>query len=101
MGLMLILSLPCALGSNVLSGVHLFGKDILGMEDFLVSNILLPMGALVYLIFCTWKWGWGFDAYLEETNQGKGLRIGRWLRPYFRYVLPVLILVILVSGLAG
>lgn len=96
----LVFSIPCALGDNLLSGVKLLGgRDILGSEDFLVSNLLLPLGSLVFLLFCVTKWGWGFERYLAEANTGKGMKLPRWLAPYFRYVLPVLILVILITGL--
>ena len=73
--------------------------DILSSEDFVVSNLLLPVGSLIYLMFCSFRWGWGFDSYLKEANKGKGIRISPRLRPYFRYVLPILILVILINGL--
>ena len=96
----LVLSLPALLGYNLLSEVRLIkGMDILDSEDFIVSNLLLPGGALVYLLFCVTKWGWGFDKYLEETNTGKGLKMPRWLKPYFQFILPLLILVILIVGL--
>ncbi len=96
----LIASLPCLLGYNVLSGVRLIGgRDILDSEDFIVSNLLLPLGSLVYLLFCVSKWGWGFDNYLRETNTGEGLKMPRTLKYYFQFVLPVLILVILIQGL--
>lgn len=93
-------SLPCVLGYNVWSGLHLIGgRDVLDSEDFLVSNLLLPIGSLVYLLFCVSKWGWGFDNYIAEANQGRGLRMSPKLKPYFRFILPVLILVILIQGL--
>lgn len=96
----LVASLPCVLGYNILSDVHLIGgRDILDSEDFIVSNLLLPGGALVYLLFCVTKWGWGFDNYLEEANTGKGLKMSKKFKPYFQFVLPILILVILVQGL--
>ena len=96
----LVTSLPALLGYNVLSNVRLIkGMDILDSEDFIVSNILLPGGSLVYLLFCVTKWGWGFDGYLAEVNTGKGLKLPRWLKPYFQFILPVLILVILIGGL--
>ncbi len=96
----LIVSLPCVLGYNLWSDVHIIGaRDILDSEDFIVSNLLLPLGSLVYLLFCVTKWGWGFDNYLEEANAGKGLKMSRRLKPYFQFVLPVLILVILIQGL--
>ncbi|MEE0839377.1 MAG: sodium-dependent transporter [Acutalibacteraceae bacterium] len=98
---MLVLSAPCALGFNVLSGVNLGGKNILDMEDFVVSQLLLPIGALVFLLFCVTKWGWGFDKYIEEANTGKGIKLPHWLKYYFRFVLPILIVVILVAGLVG
>ena len=72
---------------------------MLDTEDFLVSNLLLPIGSLVYLLFCVSKWGWGFDRYLEEANKGGGLKLSRRLKPYFQWVLPVLILIILIQGL--
>lgn len=93
-------SMPCVLGYNVWSDLHLIGgRDVLDSEDFLVSNLLLPGGSLIYLLFCVSKWGWGFDRYLEEVNRGEGIRLPRTLKPYFQIVLPVLILVILVQGL--
>ncbi len=96
----LLASLPCVLGYNVWSGLHIIGgRDVLDSEDFLVSNLLLPLGSLVYLLFCVTRWGWGFDRYLAEANTGKGLRLPGWLKSYFRFVLPVLILVILIQGL--
>lgn len=97
---MLIASLPALLGYNVLSGVKLIGgRDILDTEDFIVSNLLLPGGSLVYLLFCVTKWGWGFDKYLEEANTGKGLKLSPRLKPVFQFVLPALIIIILISGL--
>ena len=97
---MLIASIPCILGYNVWSDLKLIGgRDVLDTEDFIVSNLLLPVGALVYLLFCVTKWGWGFDKYLEETNTGAGLKMPKALKPYFQFVLPILILVILIQGL--
>ena len=100
----LIASLPCVLGYNVWSNLHIIGtRDVLDSEDFLVSNLLLPLGSLVYLLFCVSKWGWGYDKYLAEANKGAGLKMpgANWAKIYFRYVLPVLILVILIQGLIG
>ena len=97
---MLIASMPCVLGYNLWSGVHIIGaRDILDSEDFIVSNLLLPIGALVYLMFCVTKMGWGFKNYQAECNTGEGVRLPAGLRPYLMFVLPVLILVILVGGL--
>ena len=97
---LLIASIPCVLGYNIWSSLHIIGaRDVLDSEDFIVSNLLLPIGALVFLLFCVTKWGWGFDKYMEECNKGEGLKMPKWLKPYFQFVLPVLILVILVQGL--
>lgn len=96
----LIASLPCVLGYNLWGDLHLIGgRDVLDSEDFLVSNLLLPLGSLVYLLFCVSRWGWGYDKYLAEANTGEGLKMPRGLKYYFQFVLPVLILVILVQGL--
>ena len=96
----LLASLPCVLGYNVWSDLHLIGaRDVLDSEDFLVSNLLLPLGSLVYLLFCVTKWGWGFENYQAEANTGKGLKVQGWMKYYLRFVLPVLILVILIEGL--
>ena len=96
----LIASMPCVLGYNVWIDLHLIGgRDVLDSEDFLVSNLLLPLGSLVYLLFCVSKKGWGYERYLEEANAGEGLKMPRWLRPYFQFVLPVLVLIILIQGL--
>lgn len=95
---MLVMSMPCLLGFNVLSGVQLFGMDILGMEDFIVSKLLLPVGSLVILLFCSFRFGWGFDNYLKEANTGSGMKMPKALAPYFKYVLPLFLLFVLVSG---
>lgn len=96
----LVLSMPCVLGFNVWGDLQLIGgRGVLDSEDFLVSNLLLPIGSIIYLLFCVSRWGWGFDHYLEEANTGAGPKLPHWLRPYFRYVLPVLIVIILVQGL--
>ncbi|MDO4477933.1 MAG: sodium-dependent transporter [Lachnospiraceae bacterium] len=98
----LLLSLPCLLGYNVLSDLHLIGgRDILDSEDFIVSNLLLPLGSLIYLLFCVTKWGWGFKNYQAEANTGKGLKIRNWMKWYFLIGVPILIVVILVQGLIG
>lgn len=98
--LVAVLSLPCVFGYNIWSDLHIIGaRDVLDSEDFLVSNLLLPIGSLVYLLFCVSKWGWGFDKYIAEVNKGKGIKLSPKLKPYFQYVLPVLILIILIQGL--
>ena len=98
--LLALLSLPCVFGYNLWSDLHLIGgRDVLDTEDFLVSNLLLPIGSLVYLLFCVSKWGWGFDKYIAEVNKGEGIRLSPKLKPYFQWVLPILIVIILVQGL--
>ena len=98
--ILLIASLPCVLGYNVWSNLHIIGaRDVLDSEDFLVSNLLLPIGSLIYLLFCVTKWGWGADNYFEEVNTGSGIKMKKWLKPYFQFILPILILIILVQGL--
>ena len=100
----LIASMPCILGysswyfSVVLPNAT-SGGQILDVEDFIVSNLLLPLGSLVYLLFCVSKWGWGFDKYLAEANTGTGLKMSRAFKPYFQFILPVIILIILIQGL--
>lgn len=96
----LIASLPCVLGYNVWSNLHLIGgRDVLDSEDFIVSNLLLPIGSLIYLLFCVTKWGGGFEKYCEEANTGDGIKISKKLRPYFQFILPILIVFILIQGL--
>lgn len=96
----LLFSLPCVLGFNVWSDVTLIkGMGVLDSEDFIVSNLLLPLGSLIYALFCVQKYGWGFDNYLEEANTGSGIKMPKWTKNYFKFVLPVLILIILVQGL--
>lgn len=93
-------SLPCVLGFNLWQDVHIIGaRGILDSEDFIVSSLILPFGSIVFALFCTWKYGWGFENYLKEVNTGVGMKMPRWVKPYFKYVLPLLILVILVRGL--
>ncbi len=96
----LVTSVPCVLGYNLWSDVRILGaRDVLDSEDFVVSNLLLPLGSLIYLLFCVTKWGWGFDKYLAECNKGAGIKMSRRFKPYFQFVLPLLILAILIQGL--
>ena len=98
--ILLLASLPCVFGYNIWSDLHLIGgRDVLDSEDFIVSNLLLPIGSLIYLLFCVTKWGWGFDNYLEEANTGRGLKLSAKLKPYFQFILPLLIVFILIQGL--
>jgi len=100
-GAMLVLSLPCALGFNILSGFHPFNSNssVLDLEDFFVSYCILPIGSLAYILFCTSKKGWGFDNFITEANIGEGPKVARWLRPYFTYVLPLIIVFVFVMGI--
>lgn len=99
--LMLLLSMPCVLGFNVLSKFQPLGPGtgVLDLEDFVVSNLLLPLGSLIFIFFCTSRYGWGWKNFTKEANTGKGLKVQRWMRGYMCYVLPVLVAVILVLGL--
>lgn len=103
MGLIFFLSIPCVLGFNVWSGFQPFGEGtgVLDLEDFLVSNLILPFGSLVYLLFCVTRYGWGFDNYLNEANQGEGLKIPAVMRKYLVWVLPVVVSFIFIQGLIG
>ena len=96
-----LLSIPCILGFNVLSSFQPFGagSGVLDLEDYIVSNILLPLGALTIVLYCTHKKGWGWDNFLEEANTGKGFKVKKWMRPYVKYVLPLIIGAILVIGI--
>jgi NSS family neurotransmitter:Na+ symporter len=98
---MCALSLPCALGWSVLKGWRPFGEawGILDMEDFVVSNMLLPLGSLVFVAFCCWRWGWGWERFAAEANAGKGLKVRGWMRGYCAVVLPAAILVLFGLGL--
>ena len=99
--IMLILALPCLFGYNLLSGFQPLGtgSTILDLEDFIVSNLLLPLGGLIIVLFCTWRYGWDWKNFTDECNTGKGVKIKEWLRPYLAYVLPLIIAVIIVYGL--
>ena len=97
----ILLSLPCVLGYNVWSWdwLKVFGGAILDLEDFLVSNLFLPLGSLVYLLFCTSRYGWGWKNYTTEANTGKGLKIKNWMRGYITYILPLIVLFIFGFGI--
>ena len=99
--LMFILSLPCIFGLNIWSNITPFGpgSDIMGLEDFLVSNLMLPFGCLLFIIFCVTRYGWGWDNFTAEANQGKGIKVANWMRGYMTYVLPIIVAAILVIGL--
>ena len=98
--IIILLSMPCLLGFNVLSGIQPLGEGscILDLEDFLVSNNLLPIGSVIYLLFCTSRYGWGWDNFIREADTGKGIAFPKWLRFYVSYVLPLIVLAIFVQG---
>ncbi len=95
-------SIPCALGFNLWQNAHLFkqGKCIMDIEDFFVSNICLPVGSLVIILFCTSKRGWGFEKYLEEVNTGKGVKMAKWISFYYRFILPLIVGFLAIYGIA-
>ena len=99
-GAIILLSLPCVLGFNLWSGFTPFGpgSGVLDLEDFLVSNNLLPLGSLVYLLFCTSRYGWGYENFLTEANAGAGLKFPRGMRIYVSYLMPLIVLYIFVQG---
>ena len=97
----LILSVPCALGFNLWSEFVPFasGSSVLDLEDFLVSNCLLPLGALCYVLFCVTKKGWGFKSFMEEANTGEGMKVKKWMKPYMTFVLPAIIIFVFIIGI--
>ena len=97
----ILLSIPCVLGYNLWSwdGFAVFGGAVLDFEDFLVSNLFLPLGSLVYLLFCTSRYGWGWKNFTTEANTGKGLKMQNWMRVYITYILPLIVLFIFFFGL--
>ncbi|MBQ1515576.1 MAG: sodium-dependent transporter, partial [Lachnospiraceae bacterium] len=99
--LMILLSLPCVLGFNVLSGFQPLGSGtgVLDLEDLIVSNFMLPLGSLVFVLFCVLKKGWGWENFLAEANQGKGLKLAKGLRWYMTIVLPIIIVVVFIMNL--
>ncbi len=99
--LLIILSLPCALGFNVWSDFQPrgAGTTIQDLEDFIVSNLLLPIGSLIYLLFCTTRYGWGFKNYQKEANRGTGIKVPGWMRWYLTFLLPILMVVLILQGL--
>ena len=95
-----VMSIPCILGYNLWQDLKLIGgRDVLDSEDFIVSNLILPIGSLIYLLFCVSKMGFGFDRYIEECNKGEGIKMSKAFKPYFVVVLPILILILLLQGL--
>lgn len=101
--LLFLLSVPCCLGFNILSGFQPLGagSTILDLEDTAVSNFILPLGSLVFILFCVTKKGWGWDNFVNEANIGKGLKIKKFMKGYMTYVLPVLVMFVFIMGLVG
>lgn len=95
---MILLSIPCVLGFNLWSDIQLIGGNILGFEDFLVSNNLLPLGSLVYLLFCVTRYGWGWDSFIAEANAGKGIKFPLIMRFYVTYILPIIVIYVFIQG---
>ena len=98
---MIVLALPCILGFNVLSNIQPLGdaSTIMDLEDFIVSNVLLPVGSLVFVLFCVTRYGWGWNSFVAEANEGKGLKVKNWMRWYMAYILPVIIITIFIVGI--
>ncbi len=96
-----ILSLPCVFGHNILKFIQPLGEGstIMDLEDFAVNNLILPLGSLVFVLFCVSRYGWGWDNFVNEANQGKGLKVQKWMRGYLTYVLPVIILIFFIIGI--
>lgn len=99
-GLLILLSIPCILGMTDWAGFHIGGKSIMDLEDFIVSNNLLPLGSMVYLLFCVTRYGWGWDKFTAEANAGKGLKFptGKAARFYLTFILPAIVFVIFIQG---
>lgn len=99
--LMFVLSLPCVLGFNVLSGVQPLGdgSTLMDLEDFFVSNLLLPLGSLIFILFCVTRYGWGWNKFMSEANEGRGLKVANWMRGFMTFVLPIIVLAIFIIGI--
>lgn len=99
--LMFVLSLPCTLGFNLFSGFKPFGgnSNIMDLEDFIVSNLILPIGSLIFILFCVTKKGWGWDNFVKEANAGKGLKVKKFMKGYMTFILPVIVFLVFALGL--
>lgn len=94
--LIMVLSLPAIFSLNIWGHISVFGKSLMDLEDYLVSNVALPLGSLIYVLFCTTRYGWGWKNYELEVNSGNGAKMPKWIRPYMSYVLPLIIIVVFV-----
>lgn len=101
--LLAVLMMPCILGFNVWSDIAPLGKgsNVMDLEDFIISNNMLPLGSLVILLFCTSRYGWGWEKFLEEADKGAGPKFPRAVRAYLTWVLPLLVLLLFAQGYAG
>lgn len=97
--IVLLTSIPCVLGFNLWQNFTILNKGILDIEDFLVSNLLLPIGSLIFVLFSTWKYGWGFSSYQTEANKGQGKKIPAKLKFYFQFILPILVILVFTMGI--
>lgn len=99
--LMFLLSLPCVLGFNIFSDITPLGDNstIMDLEDFIVSNLLLPLGSLIFILFCVSRYGWGWNRFVAEANEGKGLKVANWMRGYMTFVLPIIVFAIFIIGI--
>ncbi|MGN1092035.1 MAG: sodium-dependent transporter, partial [Monoglobaceae bacterium] len=97
--LLLVLSLPTILGNSIWAAFTVFGKSIMDVEDFIISNNMLPLGALAYVLFCSHsKYGWGWDNFISEANTGKGLAFPKIFKFYMQYILPLIIFIVWLQG---
>ena len=96
---LMVLAMPCVLGMTVWSNVKIMGLSIMDFEDFTVNNILLPLGSLLFALFCTARYGWGWNSFVEEANQGKGFKVAKWMRVYMTFAVPAIIAFIFIYGL--
>ena len=98
-----VCAIPCVLGYNVWSGFQPLGEgtNIMVLEDFFVSNLALPLGSLIFVLFCVTHYGWGWDNFIKEANEGTGLKVPNWMRGYMTFVLPVIVIGIFVVGVAS
>ena len=99
--LLFLLSVPCVLGFNVLKAFEPMGpgSNVMDLEDFIVSNLILPLGSLLFVLFCTTRYGWGWKKFTAEANEGKGIKVANWMRGYMTFVLPVILIVIFLVGI--
>ncbi len=96
--LLAVLALPCVFSSSIWSHITILGKNMMDLEDYLVTNLFLPIGSLLYVLFCTSRYGWGWKNFKAEANLGRGLKVPDWIRPYMTYILPLIIVVVLVMS---